>query len=805
MDLLGLKDKEVKQFIENIPLPFAKAEIIFNGQNEPEDLRIDEINGLFEEVANIKKELMQGQLLSTFSPDFNKVFNKDRIPVLDAWQDKLQYKFDLFISSRDQWFDVFVTQFDKSKVCLIISDSSAHHNKLDELKYKGEKFRELYEHATVGIYRANPEGEIVMANQALLRTLGYDSFDEYRNKKLYDKRFTINLADDLKNILASKGEVHGFESSWQTKSGDAIYVMESARIVKGERGELEYYEGSVEDISDKKIAETQIKQLNDIFVELGIDPLKNINTIVKKTNEILNGFCVFYINHLEENHQLVTLASYNAPEGFDIDEVPEGHICFEATMKSKESPIIINDLEQTDYFFTDPNIKNFNIKAYLGHPVQIIGNSSGSLCVFDIKKREFTETELKIIGTLAVALAIEHNRLNLENELKAASLMAENANKAKSQFLANMSHEIRTPLNGIMGFSEILINQETDKRKYQMLKLIEESGQQLFRIVNDIFDYSMIEAGKITLKETYFSPKDIVIETVDYFSASAKEKGLTVVVDDKDVQSEKLFGDYVKLNQILANVISNAIKFTEEGSVLIITSTKQTGDKTEFKITVEDSGIGIDPEQLENIFIEFEQIENYLTKRIKGTGLGLAITKRLTDFLNGQITVESEPGKGSRFIIQIPFLTQTNQKTELIMENHIEKRENESREVKILLAEDNEANQFLIKAITKSQNWDITVVDDGEQAVDAYKTNDYDLVLMDVQMPSMNGYEATKEIREFEKESGKHTPIIALTAYAMKSDKNLCLEAGMDDYISKPFKRQQFLDAITDTLNKFSV
>jgi len=139
------------------------------------------------------------------------------------------------------------------------------------------------------------------------------------------------------------------------------------------------------------------------------------------------------------------------------------------------------------------------------------------------------------------------------------------------------------------------------------------------------------------------------------------------------------------------------------------------------------------------------------------------------------------------------------------MENHIEKRENESREVKILLAEDNEANQFLIKDITKSQNWDITVVDDGEQAVDAYKTNDYDLVLMDVQMPSMNGYEATKEIREFEKESGKHTPIIALTAYAMKSDKNLCLEAGMDDYISKPFKRQQFLDAITDTLNKFSV
>ncbi|MCF8367997.1 MAG: response regulator [Bacteroidales bacterium] len=804
MDLLGLKNKEIGLSIENIPLPFAKGEIIYK-DNQAVDLRLDEVNTLFCKVARFNRDELQGQLLSKFSPDFKEVFDKDRIPEIDKKPDQIQYNFELFIESRNQWFDVFIVLFHRSKVNLIINDSSSDHIKLEQLKIQEEKFRGVYENATVGMYKAKADGEFILANNALLKILGYQSFDDIKGKKLQNQRVAINLPDDLDEILSEKDEIHGFESLWQTQSGDAVYMMESARVIRDKSGQLTFFEGSVEDISHKKIAETQINQLNNIFIELGTDPKKNISTIVKKTNEILNGYCTFYLNYQQKEDKITAFDSFNMPELLEINDITEGHVCYDAFHNLQAPPFVVHDLEQTEYFVSDPAIQNFDLRSFIAHPVQVNGKSPGSICVFDTKKRQFTETEKKIISTLAVSLALEHKRLFLENDLKEATREAKNANKAKSQFLANMSHEIRTPLNGIMGFSEMLISQETDERKQRMLKLIEESGQQLFRIINDIFDYSMIEAGKITLKESLFSPKKLVDETVAYYTQAAKKKGLNIIVNDEHIETQELYGDYVKLSQILVNIVSNAIKFTDEGSVFIISSTRQVQNKVYFKITVEDSGIGINPEQLENIFIEFEQLEYYLTKRMKGTGLGLAITKRLTDFLNGQINVESEPGKGSRFVVEIPFSTQSNHKSELIMENQSEKKESTGREIKILLAEDNEANQFLIKAITKSQKWDITVVDDGIQAVEAFKSDTFDLVLMDVQMPTMNGYEATKEIREYEKASGRHTPIIALTAYAMKSDKDLCIQAGMDDYISKPFKRQQFLDAITNTIDKFSV
>jgi CheY-like chemotaxis protein len=312
----------------------------------------------------------------------------------------------------------------------------------------------------------------------------------------------------------------------------------------------------------------------------------------------------------------------------------------------------------------------------------------------------------------------------------------------------------------------------------------------------------MIEAGKISLNQTEFDLKEVIKHTIDAFRPLAGKKDLRIILNDEQVESNSVYGDHFKLSQILLNLISNAIKFTEEGSVMVILKSEISGSKTNVELTVEDTGIGIDHEMLENIFVEFEQLEYYLTKKTMGTGLGLAITRKLIQLMNGDISVESESGKGSRFKIQIPFETRVNQKTEVIMNNPEESRSGKGGDIKILLAEDNEANQFLIKAITKSENWDIMVVDDGEQAVNAYRNNDFDLILMDVQMPVMNGYEATRIIRKDEEGKDKHIPIIALTAYAMKSDKDQCIAAGMDSYISKPFKKQQFLDTIYDMLDK---
>jgi len=444
------------------------------------------------------------------------------------------------------------------------------------------------------------------------------------------------------------------------------------------------------------------------------------------------------------------------------------------------------------------------LKSYLGVPVIVDDETIGSLCVFSEKSKQYTQTELKIINTLAKGLSLEQKRSDVEQNLIKAIGEAKKANMVKSQFLANMSHEIRTPLNGIMGFSEMLLTQESDPKKARMLQMIEDSGNQLLQIINDIFDYSRIESGKIKLHEDNFKLRELINETVSFFDQAYKSKELQVIVNLDGITENNLFGDYFKFRQILINVIDNAIKFTDEGSIIVIAESKLTDSKVQVNLIVEDTGIGINSDQIETIFDEFKQLEYYLTKQIKGTGLGLTISKKLLDLLSGTINVESEPGKGSRFIINLPFKTKTktDQKNKEVISKPMELREEENKTVKILLAEDNEANQFLIKAITKSKDWDITVVDDGDQAVEQFKKDKFDLVLMDVQMPVMNGYEATKLIREFEVEKGTHTPIIALTAYAMKSDRDLCLEAGMDDYISKPFKRQQFLDKIAEVIDK---
>ena len=536
---------------------------------------------------------------------------------------------------------------------------------------------------------------------------------------------------------------------------------------------------------------------------MGVDPLKNIHTIVKKTNEILKGACSLFNRLDDKTKSLITWSEYNAPADLYKEDIPDGHICYEATIKGKDKTIVINDLLNTDFHKTDSNVIKYGLRSYLGHPVIIDDKAIGALCMVDTQPRNFTETEINIIRTLTVALSLEQKRYNLENNLRSARSDAEQANQAKSQFLANMSHEIRTPLNGILGFSEMLSISETDNYKVRMLRMIEKAGNQLLQIVNDIFDYSKIEAGKISLEEEDFKLNELIKETVSFFDHTVKEKKLQIIVRTETIAENELFGDLFKLRQILVNIISNAIKFTDKGSIIIIAESKKSDEKIQTQIIIEDTGIGIEKEQLDKIFDEFKQLEYYLTKKIKGTGLGLAITKKLIDLLSGTIIVESEPGVGSRFILSIPFQPKSKIKIEEIMDKPIEKKEDYKKMIKILLAEDNEANQFLIKAITKSKDWDITVVDDGDKAVEEFEKNEFDLVLMDVQMPVMNGYEATRIIRDIEqREKRNHTPIIALTAYAMKSDKDLCIEAGMDDYISKPFKRQQFLDSIMDVINR---
>jgi len=685
---------------------------------------------------------------------------------------------------------------------IVFEDCTKRKKVEEELINRENKFKGLFDNSTVGIYRTSPDGRILMANKSLVSILGYSSFDDLATRNLEKEGFNAgyNRFDYVK-AMEEDDEVKGFESSWKTKSGGYIFVRESARAFRDGNGKILYYEGTVEDITESKIAHLQISKLNTLYLELGLDPLENIKIILRKAGEILKGVCAFCtIEGLTD--ELFFWTDIRDPKDY-IKEDQMGILLHAEIIKNgKNGAVILENISDAEFLKKDHVTTNIHFKSCMGHPVYTENNVVGSISVADTEQREFTKTEQNIITTLSKALSLEYRRHTLEENLKKAITDAENANKAKSQFLANMSHEIRTPLNGIMGFSEMLKIHEEDEKRKRMFLMIEESGNQLLQIINDIFEYSRIETGKIKPNLQNFNLGQLIDDTVNIFEKPATSKGLQLVVDKDGIDFRELFGDSHKLQQVLVNLLSNAIKFTDEGAVFVVVKSVKKNGNIHCEIVIEDTGIGIDKEHLNKIFDEFHQVEFYLTKRIKGTGLGLTIAKKLVELLEGKMSVESESGKGSRFILNIPFQSKTITKVESVMNEKVDTTVKQDENFKILLAEDNEANQFLIKAISKTKNWTIEVVDNGEQAVEKYKQEEFDLILMDVQMPVMNGYEATKLIREIENDKGTHIPIIALTAYAMKSDKDLCMEAGMDDYISKPFKRQQFLDTIINILNE---
>jgi len=790
--------------LKALPLAYVRFQINFDSRNAPVDLTFLEVNEFLEKIAGQTSEVLIGKKLTEVSPEL-KLFIPERLKSNKSkFTHGSSYESEIYIESRNKWFDLHVRVQDGENVIVLMSDCT-HRKILEEnLKQSEIKFKNLYEDSPLGQYRTSPDGKMIIANPSLAKILGYSSLEELMNSQSLPAGFIeSNNSDYFINRLHPADDFNGHESSWISKVGKTIYIRESAKIIKDHKGDPLYIERTIEDITERKIAELQIAELNHLYLELGVDPEKNIHTIVKKACVILKGLCSLYNRLDDKNKSLIIWSEFQAPSDFKKEDNPEGHICYEAAVKGQDKPIIIEDLDTTEFAKTDPSVKKYGLRSYLGMPVIVNEKAIGSLCVVKNVPTKFTATEISIIGTLAKALSLEQQRYFAEQNLIKATEEATVANQAKNQFLANMSHEIRTPLNGIIGFTELLSSQETDVQKARILNLIENSGYQLLQIINDIFDYARIETGKIALKPETFILNDLIKDTIEFFQRTANEKGLQYIVNTDKITEKNLIGDSYKFKQVLVNVISNAIKFTDEGSVLVIVSSIVKEEFIEVNVVIEDTGIGITDDQLGKIFDEFRQVEYYLTKKIKGTGLGLSITKKLLDLMQGKIEVESEQGKGSRFIITLPFKTantQLERKKEEIMNNpEIEKKVNPCT-VKILLAEDNEANQFLIKAITKSQDWEITVVENGAEAVEEYKTGKFDIILMDVQMPVMNGYEATKVIREIESKKGIHTPIIALTAYAMKSDKDICIEAGMDDYISKPFKRQQFLETINDVL-----
>ncbi|MFZ5441427.1 MAG: ATP-binding protein [Myxococcota bacterium] len=371
-------------------------------------------------------------------------------------------------------------------------------------------------------------------------------------------------------------------------------------------------------------------------------------------------------------------------------------------------------------------------------------------------------------------------RKAFEEELVRAREAAVSANRVKSEFLANMSHEIRTPLNGILGMTQLLLDARPPPDTAAMLEAVRSSGDTLLALINDILDLSKVEAGRMELESVPFSLRDVVERVVQTVRLRAAEKHLPVVLAWNDGVPATVQGDPTRVFQVLLNLAGNAVKFTESGEVRLTVSPAGRG---RVRVAVSDTGIGIAPEGLARLFEPFVQVDGSITRRYGGTGLGLVISRRLAEQMGGKLSVQSLPGSGSTFTVELP-LAETAAPPEALPAPEPGADEQTGASLRVLVAEDNPVNALVARTLLVREGHEVTVVTTGSQAVQHTLEQRFDLVLMDVQMPDLDGLEATRRIRAAEQ--GRRTPIWALTANAMKGDLEQCHEAGMDDFVSKP-------------------